>query len=185
VRLLALLLGGCAPLPMPEPGEAARLRASIEPFLPGYRQAIAAENRLCADTLAWLRGSAIAAPRTQAVSEARVLTDRWARVYFVPRWMHGNLHLHEYSSPPVKAVQTRVLQHLRRRYFEFHDFQRYAQQAPETVMHHTPAGRLPAQLQEFQLRLEARHAAAAELDAMLAALPTESPANRPRLPAAR
>ncbi len=32
---------------------------------------------------------------------------------FVPRWMHGNLHPDKYSSPQVKAVQTRVLQHLR------------------------------------------------------------------------
>jgi len=168
--LLTLLLAGCASRPVPEREEAARLRASMEPFLSGYRESIAAENLLCADTLAWLRGSAISAPRTQAVSEARVLTDRWAKVYFVPRWMHGNLHLDKYSSAQVKAVQTRILQHLRQRYFELHDFQRYAQQASESAMYHTPAGRLPAQLQEFQLRLETKPAAASELDAILTAL---------------
>lgn len=169
--LLALLLAGCALRHVPERDEAARLRASVEPFLSGYRESIAAEHRLCADTLAWLRGSALTAPRTQAVSEARVLTDRWAKVYFVPRWMHGKLHLDRYSSPQVKAVQTRILRHLRQRYFELHDFQRYAQQASESAMYYTPAGRLAAQLQEFQMRLEARPAAAAELDAMLTALP--------------
>jgi hypothetical protein len=151
--------------------ESAKLRASIEKFRSEYSQAIDTENQLCAQTLDWLRGRAVTAPRSLAVSEARAFRDRWGKVYFVPRWMHEQLRYDRYSSPEVKAMQARVLNHLKQRYFELHDYQRYAQHASESAMHHAPVGYLPGQLQEFQLRLESRLPATDELDAMLAEPP--------------
>jgi hypothetical protein len=168
---LSLLLVSCARQRETVPEEAARLRASIEKFSSEYRQAIDAENRLRSETLAWLRSSAVTASRAEAAREARLLMDRWARVYFVPRWMHEKLRHDQYSSTEVRAMQARVLGHLKRRYIELHDYQRYAQHASESGMHHTPVGYLPAQLKEFQLRLEGRPVATDELGGMLAELP--------------
>jgi hypothetical protein len=97
--------------------------------------------------------------------------DRWARVYFVPRYMHGQLRIDEYSSEQVKAVQGLLLDHLRRRYFELHDYQRYAQHASESEMHRAPPGRLPKELEEFRNRLRARVPSVDEIARLLASLP--------------
>jgi hypothetical protein len=168
---LSLLLAGCVRQRETVLEEAARLRASVEKFSSEYRQAIDAENRLRPETLAWLRNSAMTASRAEAARDARSLMDRWATVYFVPRWMHEKLRYDRYSSTEVRAMQARVLGHLKRRYFELHDYQRYAQYASESAMHYTPVGYLPAQLKEFELRLEERPVATDELGGMLAELP--------------
>jgi hypothetical protein len=96
--------------------EAARLRASVEKYRAEYLKGIETENRLALETIEWLNGAAVVAPRGQAVADARTFMDRWARVYFVPRYMHGQLRFDEYSSEQVRAVQGRLLDHLRRRY---------------------------------------------------------------------
>lgn len=166
-----LLLSGCTGRDESLPQQAARLCASIEAHRAEYRRRIAEENRLRLETLDWLQGTAVTAPRAEAVREARRFMDRWAKVYFVPRWMHERLRQDVYSSGEVRGVQARVLGHLKERYFELHDYQRYAQGASESEMHHTPAGRLPAQLREFALRLEARPAARDELAGLLDGLP--------------
>jgi hypothetical protein len=97
--------------------------------------------------------------------------DRWAAVYFGPRYMHERLRFDRYSSAEVRTVQSKLLAHLKRRYFELHDYQRYAQRAGESEMHRTPAGRLPRQLEEFRARLEVRRPAVDEIGPLLAALP--------------
>ena len=168
--LMLLLLAACVRERETVRDQSARLLASFEPFRAEYSRAVEDENRLRADTLAWLRGSAVTAPRTLASSEARILMERWAKVYFVPRWMHQQLRFDSYSSSEVRRVQSRVLHHLKRRYFELHDYQRYAQHASQSAMHRTPEGYLSAPLKEFQLRLEARPAALDELGAMLGEL---------------
>jgi hypothetical protein len=169
--VLLLVLAGCTPEGETERDQAARLRSSVDKFRSEYREAIKVENQLIAETIAWLRGSARSAPRAHAIADARVFMDRWAKVYFVPRWMHEKLRYDQYSSVAVKAVQARVLDYLKRRYFELHDYQRYAQHASESEIQRTPVGYLPEDLKEFQLRLEARQPATNEIDAMLAALP--------------
>ena len=138
--------------------------------LPGHLASIATEERLVAETLAWLNGTAVTAPRTQAVREARHWMDRWARVYFVPRYMHEQLRYDHYSSPRIKAVQQQLLDHMKQRYVELHDYQRYAQRASESNMHNTQAGRLPPQLVEFRQRLEVRAPAADRIGPLLATL---------------
>jgi len=152
------------------PEEAGRLRASVEKHNAEYRQSVEAENRLAAETIAWLKGDAVIAPRSQALAQARLVMDRWARVYFVPRYMHEQLRLDEYSSARVQAIQRQLLDRLKRRYFELHEYQRYAQRASESEMHHTPAGRLAEELLEFQRRLESRPTATDELRPLLETL---------------
>ena len=151
-----------------------RLRASWEAHLPAYAASIEAENRLIPETIAWLKGSAVTAPRGQAAAEARRLMDRWARVYFVPRHMHEQLRFDAYSSARVTAVQKRLLAGLQRRYFELHEYQRYAQHAAESEMYNTRAGRLPRELEEFRTRLEARRPAVDEIRPLLEELRAES-----------
>jgi hypothetical protein len=167
---LAALAGCSGPSPEETRREAMRLRASVEKYRSDYLNAVAAENRLAPETLAWLNGPAITAGRTQAVSDARRFMDLWARVYFAPRHMHEQLRLDEYSSPRVRAAHEIMLNRLKRRYFELHDYQRYAQHASESEMHHTPAGRLPKQLEEFRNRLQTREPAADEIGPLLDSL---------------
>jgi hypothetical protein len=168
--LLAVLAGCRTRPPESERDQAARLRASYAKHLAGHLTSIGTENRLAHETLAWLNGTAITAPRAQALREARQWMDRWAKVYFVPRHMHEQLRFDEYSSPRIQAAQQQLLRHMQQRYFELHDYQRYAQQAAESEMHHTPAGRLPRQLVEFRQRLEARPPAADRIGPLLARL---------------
>lgn len=170
LALLALLTGCSTRLPESEGEQAARLRASYAVRLAGHLASIAAEEQLVAETLAWLNGTAVTAPRTQAVREARHWMDRWAKVYFVPRYMHQQLRYDYYSSPRIKAVQQQLLDHMKQRYVELHDYQRYAQRASESSMHNTQAGRLPPQLVEFRQRLEVRARAADRIGPLLATL---------------
>jgi hypothetical protein len=169
--VLAALLAACGTSPQETREQSARLRASIEKYRAEYLQSIETENRLIPETIVWLAGSALTAPRAQAVAEARDFMDRWARVYFVPRYMHGQLRSDEYSSAEVKELQRRMLDGLKRRYFELHDYQRYAQYASESEMGHTPAGLLSKELQEFRKRLQARAPAVDEIGPVLNALP--------------
>jgi hypothetical protein len=150
--------------------EAGRLRASVEKHGAEYRLSVEAENLLTAETIAWLKGDAVTAPRSLALAKARQVMDRWARVYFVPRYMHEQLRFDEYSSARVQAIQRQMLDHLKQRYFELHEYQRYAQRASESEMHHTPAGRLAGELLEFQRRLESRQPATDELRPLLETL---------------
>jgi hypothetical protein len=173
VWLLSLLVlgAGCShPSPEAAQGEETRLKSSLEKYYPEYLAAIESENRLVLETLDWLNGNAIRAPRTQAVAEARAFMDRWARVYFVPRYMHGQLRAHRYRSAHAAAVHQRLLNGLKRRYFELHDYQRYAQYASESEMHHTPPGRLPRELDEFRSRLQFRARAIDEVGPLMKAL---------------
>lgn len=170
LALLALLAACSTRPPESEREQAARLRASYAIHLAGHLASIAAEEQLAAETLTWLNGPAVTAPRTQAVREARHWMDRWAKVYFVPRYMHEQLRSHQYSAPRVQAVQQQLLHHMKQRYVELHDYQRYAQRASESNMHDTQAGRLPPQLVEFRQRLEARAPAADRIQPLLATL---------------
>lgn len=151
--------------------ESARLRKVMEQHLPEYRKAVDEENRLIPATLQWLRAEAVTAPRSAAAPTARQWMDRWAKVYFVPRYMHELRRGDEYRTAPAREAQKRILAHLKERYFELHDYQRYAQHASESGMHNSPAGRLPAELTEFQRRLEARAPARDVITPLLAALP--------------
>lgn len=157
VILTACITAGCRSAPPETPSQqAARLRDSLEKHAHAYSANIADINRLIPETLAWLDGPAVSASRALAVSDARSFTAKWARVYFVPRTMHEELRFHRYSAPEVQAAQRRVLDHLRRDYFELHEYQRYCQHASETRLHNAPAGVLPAPLAEFRRRLAAR-----------------------------
>jgi hypothetical protein len=155
---------------VPERDQAARLRASYSKHLAEHHASIGTENRLIGETLEWLNGTAITAPRSQAVREARQLMDRWAKVYFVPRYMHEQLRYDKYSGFRVKAVQQQLLDHIKQRYFERHDYQRYAQHASESGLNNTPAGRLPPGLVEFRQRLEVRAPAVDGIGPLLATL---------------
>jgi hypothetical protein len=155
--------------------EKARLRASIEKFYADYKAATLGEKQIVADSLAWLDGPAISAPREQAVAGARRLMDRWAVIYFVPRYMHEQLRFDRYSSGEARAAHRKILDDLKKRYFEWHDFQRYAQYASETELHRTPPGRLPPQLQEFRSRLQSRAPAVDEIGPVLDAIGTAAP----------
>lgn len=171
---LAAVVACCAcsgPTPAEIQQESARLRKAIEQHLPEYRKSVEEENQLIPATLAWLRTDAVTAPRSTAASAARLWMDRWAKVYFVPRYMHELRRGDEYRTAPAREVQGRILAHLKERYFELHDYQRYAQHASESGMHNTPAGRLPAPLEEFQRRLEAHAPAVDVITPLLASLP--------------
>jgi hypothetical protein len=170
LALLALLAGCSTRLPESEFDQARRLRASYAMHLAGHLASIATEERLVSETLAWLNGTAVTAPRTQALREARHWMDRWAKVYFVPRYMHEQLRYDHYLSPRIKAVQRQLLDHMKQRYVELHDYQRYAQHASESNMHNTQPGRLPPQLVEFRQRLEVRAPAADRIGPLLATL---------------
>jgi hypothetical protein len=171
VLITVLTNGGCGEPPASQRRkEAATLTASVERFRPQYVPAVDAENLLRAQTLEWLNGPAVSAPRSQAVADARNLTEQWSRVYFVPRHMHEQLRFDTYQSKTVCDVQRRLLAHLKRRYFELHDYQRYVKYAAESEMHHTPPGRLPRQLKKFRARLEARRPAEDEITAILESL---------------
>jgi hypothetical protein len=170
IALLAIS-AGCARHTESAHDQAARLRGSIERYRAEYLKAIESENRLIPETLAWLSGDAVFATRSRATADARVFMDRWARVYFAPRYMHEQLRFDRYTSPEVRRVQEQILGHLKRRYFELHDYQRYAQHASQSEMHRTAAGRLPRQLEEFRSRLQSRRPAGDEIAPLLALLP--------------
>jgi hypothetical protein len=155
--LLMAVAAGCGRVtPEEARGEPARFRKSVERFRAEYVESVEAGNRLTQETIVWLNGPAVTEPRSHAVAGASRLMDRWAKVYFVPRHMHEQLRYDEYSREDVRRVQKRMLDGLRREYFEYHDYQRYAQGAAESSMHQTPQGRLAAQLVEFRQRLETR-----------------------------
>lgn len=156
LALAACLLAGCHnPPPETARQQTARLRASFEQHRTAYLRSVEDASRLVPETLAWLDGPAVSHSRAIALSEARTLTDNWARIYFVPRTMHGQLRFDRYTSQPVQAAQQRVLDLLRRSYFELHEYQRYCQYAAESGLHAASPGRLPPQLEEFRRRLRA------------------------------
>lgn len=151
--------------------ESVRLRTVMQTHMPAYRASVEEENRLIAATLEWLRGEALTAPRSAAASAARRWEERWSKVYFVPRYMHELRRGDEYRTAPAREAQKRILALLKTRYFELHDFQRYAQYAAESGMRYTPVGRLPGQLEEFRRRLEARAPARDDITPLLEGLP--------------
>ena len=169
--LSVCLIAGCGePSPQAARQEAVRLRAALEKHRPAYLKSIADANRLSRETLAWLDGPAVSHSRSMALSEARTFADKWARVYFVPRVMHGQLRFDRYGSGQVRAAHRRVLDILRISYFELHDYQRYSQHASETNLHGAPPGRLPPPLEEFRRRLRARPPFSDELSPVISAL---------------
>jgi len=170
-----LLIAGLTACGDPSPAEVAdeaeRLRASLRPHRAQYLQSIEIVNRLIPHTLEWLNGAAITAPRSQAVADAHMIMERWAQVHFVPRTIHEKLRAHRYQSTQVHDAHRRLLDLLKRDYFEWHDYQRYAQHAAESSMHNTSPGRLPPELEEFRLRLQARRPAVDQISPLLEALP--------------
>jgi hypothetical protein len=157
VILLAVALSGCRqPSPAEIRGESLRLRALFAKYQPEYRAALDSANALIPDSLAWLDGPAITAPRSQAVAGARVLMDKWARIYFVPRVIHEQLRFDEYSSTQARSAHRELLARMKLIYVELHDYQRYCQHAVESSMHGLPPGRLHPQLVEFRHRLQSR-----------------------------
>lgn len=156
--MVAILAGCSGPTPEETWREAVRFRASLEKYRAEYLRGIENENRLTRETLVWLEGAAVTGSHTRRMSDARQFTDRWAKVYFVPRTMHEQLRFDRYASTEVRAVQGRVLDHLKKRYFELHEYQRYAQG-------------FPAGCREFERRLEVRGVARDELFGLLASLP--------------
>lgn len=168
---LLFVLAGCSPSPEEVRQEAAKLRRSVEKHHGDYLRSVENANRLVPETLAWLDGPARDATRAQAASEAHRIAERWARVYFGPRWIHQQLRFDKYSSMEVHQAHGQLLDYLKRTYFELHDYQRYAQHAAESGMHGAPRGTLPPQLQEFRKRLAARPAAVDEITPVLEALP--------------
>lgn len=174
--LIACLLAGCNTTP-PESGrqQASRLRGSLEEHRAAYLKSIEDANRLMPETVAWLDGPAVNRSRAVALSEARNFTEKWARIYFVPRTMHEKLRFHRYTSREVREAHQRVLEALRRSYFELHEYQRYCQRASETRLHGTPPGILPPQLVEFRNRLRARAPLRDEISPVLAGFTDEAP----------
>lgn len=171
--LLAAALAGCRQQPSPSElrAESLRLRASFAKHQPEHLAALDDANRLIPETLAWLDGPALTAPRSQAVAGARVLMDKWARLHFVPRVAHEQLRFDEYSSPQVKSAHRELLHRMKLIYVEFHDYQRYCQHAVESSMHGFPPGRLHPQLDEFRHRLQSRPPFTDNLSPLLDPLP--------------
>lgn len=161
VVLLATLLIGCRG-PADEARERAALSEALARSQQDYLGSIEAENALDRRTLAWIDGGLANRSRTQFHSEARAFTERWARVYFVPREIHADLSRLELRAPEVRERHARILHALRARYFELHDFQRYCQGAAEADDHSFPIGSLPPQLIEFRRRLASRPPASAD-----------------------
>lgn len=175
--LLLAGLPGCGdPSPAEVTIEAERLRASFHPHQRRYLDSIETVNRLIPQSLAWLNGAAITAPRAQAIADAHMIMERWAQVHFVPRTMHEKLRSDRYRTRQVRDAHRRLLDHLKRNYFEWHDYQRYAQNAAESSMHNTPSGRLPPELEEFRRRLEARPPVDDRISPLLNELPRFLPA---------
>jgi hypothetical protein len=158
VLAVAVLLPACNLTPPDPAAESARLRASFAKHRPVYLEGLAAENRLLAESLQWLRD-----PSRRDASCRFV--DPWARVYFNPREIHAAIRFDEYRSPQVRETHARILERLKRRYFTLHDYQRYAQYACEKR-----AGKL-AQLDDFLSRLETHPPATDEVTPLLDALP--------------
>jgi len=165
---LLLFLSGCGePAPADIEAENRRFENRWRPHREEYLRSLTEARMAIQESLTWLNGEARTAPRTQAVSGARIVMERWAKIHFVPRVIHEELRFAEYRSSTVRARQRQLLDRLRREYVEWHDYQRYAQYAWQSSLHNTPPGQLPPQLQEFKRRLEAR----ANPDADLTAVP--------------
>ena len=174
--LLMAGLPGCGdPSPAEVADEAERLRASFGPHRAGYLQSLDTVNRLIPDTLRWLDGAAITAPRAQAVADAHMIMERWAQVHFVPRTIHEKLRSNRYRAKQVSNTHRRLLDLLKRDYFEWHDYQRYAQRAAESSMHNTPPGRLPPELEQFRRRLRTRPPVDDPISPLLDELPPSLP----------
>lgn len=170
--LLAAALSACRqPSPSEIRAESLRLRASFAKHQPDYRAALASANALIPETLAWLDGPALTAPRSQAVAGARVLMDKWARLHFVPRVAHEQLRFDRYSSPQAKSAHRELLHRMKLIYVELHDYQRYCQHAVDSSMHGIPPGRLHPELAEFRRRLQSRPPFTDTLSPLLDPLP--------------
>ncbi len=169
--LLISALAGCGIAHPDAREDSHRLRASFRPFQEDYLHAIRAANQLTPDSLRWLNGEAITAPRGQAVAGAHMLMERWARAHFTPRVIHEKLRFDRYSSPAVRDAHQFILRHLRQIYVEYHDYQRYCQSAGESSMHGAPPGRLAPQLKAFRDRLETRQPGTDEVTPLLDSLP--------------
>ena len=169
--ILMLLLAACRPPSAEETrAEAASLRASLERHRGQYLKSIEAENLLVRETLAWLNGGLESRNRGLLRSEAGRFMEKWARVYFVPREMHAAIRESRFRSETVREAHQRVLDHLKKRYFELHDFQRYAQYTNEAAESSMPLGRMPDRLAEFRTRLEGRPDARDEITGALETL---------------
>ncbi|HWR53477.1 MAG TPA: hypothetical protein VN428_20385 [Bryobacteraceae bacterium] len=167
ILLAAMASLSCrAPSPQVAHEEALRLNASFARHRTAYLEAIELENRLVPETLEWLN----AAPATQVRFRACRLMDRWARAYFGPRVIHGDMRFEEYKSVRVRQVHSHILDHLRQRYFILHDYQRYAQAACEADSRPATRVLIQQRLQEFRGRLQAHPRALDEISGLLAAL---------------
>jgi hypothetical protein len=169
--VLISALAGCSHSQPDAREESNRLRASFRPFQQDYLHAIHAANRLAPDTLRWLNGEAVTAPRGQAVAGAHMLMERWAKAHFTPRVIHEKLRFDRYSTPAVSNAHQQMLRHLRQIYVEYHDYQRYCQSAGESSMHGVPPGRLAPPLRAFRDRIETREPGTDEVTPLLDSLP--------------
>ncbi|MBL0156716.1 MAG: hypothetical protein IPP47_06385 [Bryobacterales bacterium] len=170
--LLAVGLAACRHTPPSSPAhDASRLRSSFAQHQSAYLASLAAENALVSATLQWLNTSAATQPRSQLRSTACQFTERWARVYFVPRHIHQLLRFDRYTPGPVEDAHTRLLERLRVRYFLLHEYQRYGQRACEASVQSYNVPGLPPGLAEFRARLQAHPQAIDELTPLLDALP--------------
>lgn len=160
---LWMFTGCVAPSPEETKAEHRRFAERWTPHREEYLRSLREADAATQESLDWLRGEAMTAPRTQAVSGARKIMDRWAKIHFVPRVIHENLRFDEFRSSAIQERQKRLLDRLRREYVEWHDYQRYAQYAWQNEMHGAPPGRLPPQLEEFKKRLEARRSVEGDL----------------------
>jgi len=151
--------------------DAARLRSSFVPHRAPCLASLDAENALVPATLLWLNTSAATQPRSQLRSTACQFTERWARVYLVPRHIHQLLRFDRYTPGPVEDAHTRLLERLRVRYFLLHEYQRYGQRACEASAQSYNVPGLPPGLAEFRARLQAHPQAIDELTPVLDSLP--------------
>lgn len=170
--MLALSLVCCrGPSPEQARAEARRLRAAVGGHRAAYLQSIEAEKVLISETLAWLEGPLATRDRGLLAAESRRFTEKWARVYFMPREIHAALRQEQYMAPTVRSAHALILRRLKSRYFTLHDYQRYAQHASETGARHTPLGRMPAPLASLKARLTAHAQPRDEISPILNGLP--------------
>lgn len=170
--LLAVALAACRhTVPSSPSQDAERLRSSFAQHRASYQASIEAENALVSATLLWLNTSASTQSRSQLRSTACQFTERWARVYFVPRELHQHLRFDPYPPGPVEEAHATLLERLRVRYFLLHEYQRYGQRACEASVQSYNVPGLPPGLTEFRARLQAHPKAVDELTPLLDSLP--------------
>ena len=158
----------------PEAGvsaEAARLRSSFAVHRAAYLESVEAQNALAPATLRWLDGLAATQSRSALRSSACDFTERWARVYFGPRYIQEQMRFDDYASGPVRDTHRRMMERLREWYFVLHEYQRYGQRACEASAQSYNVPGITAKLVEFRERLRYQPKAIDEITPMLDALP--------------